>query len=69
MLLARIGHDVTVFERVAEPGPVGAGILMQPTGMTVLARLGLLDGLLDAGARIDQLWGETPSGRCVLNIA
>jgi len=38
LFLARAGHDVRVFERVAEPGPVGAGIV-QPSGQAVLARL------------------------------
>lgn len=29
VLLARDGHDVSVFERVPTPGPVGAGFLLQ----------------------------------------
>jgi 2-polyprenyl-6-methoxyphenol hydroxylase-like FAD-dependent oxidoreductase len=41
--LARQGHEVTVFERAAGPGPVGAGFLLQPSGQAVLARLGLLE--------------------------
>ncbi|MBP6841448.1 MAG: NAD(P)-binding protein, partial [Kofleriaceae bacterium] len=40
VLLARAGHVVTLFERVARPGPVGAGITLQPTGQAVLAELG-----------------------------
>ena len=43
VLLARQGHDVTVFEQAAAPGPVGAGFLLQPSGQAVLARLGLLE--------------------------
>ena len=35
----RRGHTVSVFERVAKPGPVGAGITLQPTGQAALARL------------------------------
>ena len=46
LLLARAGHQVTVYERVATPGPVGAGISLQPTGQAVLARLGLLAPIL-----------------------
>jgi 2-polyprenyl-6-methoxyphenol hydroxylase-like FAD-dependent oxidoreductase len=38
LLLARDGHRVTVFEQAREPGPVGAGILLQPTGTAVLER-------------------------------
>ena len=43
LLLAAAGHQVEVFERVPEPSPVGAGVLLQPTGQAVLARLGLLE--------------------------
>jgi 2-polyprenyl-6-methoxyphenol hydroxylase-like FAD-dependent oxidoreductase len=43
LFLARAGHDVRVFERVADPKPVGAGIIVQPSGQAVLARLGLLE--------------------------
>ena len=41
--LARAGHAVTAFEQAAEPGPVGAGLLLQPSGQRVLASFGLLD--------------------------
>jgi len=33
ILLADAGHKVTIFERFAEPHPVGAGLLLQPTGL------------------------------------
>ena len=42
-LLARAGHAVEVLERAPDPGPVGAGLLLQPTGIAVLERLGVLD--------------------------
>lgn len=54
-LLARAGHAVVVFERVAEPRPVGAGITLQPTGQATLVRLGLFDRVTARGARIDRL--------------
>jgi 2-polyprenyl-6-methoxyphenol hydroxylase-like FAD-dependent oxidoreductase len=41
--LAQNGHDVTVFEQTASPGPVGAGFLLQPSGQAALASLGLLE--------------------------
>lgn len=69
LFLARQGHDVAIFERVPDPGPVGAGILVQPTGMAVLARLGLLEAVLARGARVDRLYGETSYGRVVLDLA
>ncbi len=40
LFLARAGHAVTLYERVAVPGPAGAGIVLQPSGMAALAALG-----------------------------
>jgi 2-polyprenyl-6-methoxyphenol hydroxylase-like FAD-dependent oxidoreductase len=68
VLLARDGHEVTVFERVPQPGPVGAGFLLQPSGLQVLWRMGLLDPVLRHGARVDRLFGDTPSGRAVMDM-
>lgn len=68
VLLARDGHRIEVFERAPEPGPVGAGFLLQPTGLQVLWRMGLLDPVLAHGARIDRLQGETPCGRAVMDM-
>ena len=69
LLLARQGHEVTLFERVAEPTAVGAGLLLQPTGLAVLRRLGLLQRVLAHGSRVDRLWGLTAGGRMVLDLA
>jgi len=41
LFLSAQGHVLSVFEQAAEPGPVGTGFLLQPTGLGVLARLGL----------------------------
>jgi 2-polyprenyl-6-methoxyphenol hydroxylase-like FAD-dependent oxidoreductase len=68
LLLSRAGHDVTVFERVPEPGPVGAGIMMQPSGLLVLERLGLAGHVVARGARVSRLVCETSSGRPVLDL-
>lgn len=68
LLLARDGHKVTLFERVPQPMPVGAGILLQPTGMAVLGQLGLLDEAVVLGARIQKLYGENARGRCVMDM-
>jgi 2-polyprenyl-6-methoxyphenol hydroxylase-like FAD-dependent oxidoreductase len=68
LFLARAGHRVSLFEKVDDPGAVGAGIVLQPTGQHVLARLGLLAPILEAGARIDRLRCETDRGRTVVDI-
>ncbi len=69
LFLARAGHRVAVFERVPEPGPVGAGILVQPTGQAVLARLGLLDQVRDRAAPVTRLLSVRRSGRAVVDLA
>jgi 2-polyprenyl-6-methoxyphenol hydroxylase-like FAD-dependent oxidoreductase len=66
LLLSRQGHRVSVFEQSAAPGPVGAGFLLQPTGLAVLARLGLHEDALALGQRIEALHGQTPGGRPVM---
>jgi len=68
IFLARAGHRVTLFERAASLHPVGAGLLIQPTGMAVLARLGLLKDLLELGAPVERLHGVSASGRVVLDL-
>ncbi len=68
VLLARDGHRIEVFERASKPGPVGAGFLLQPTGLQVLWRMGLLDPVLAHGARVERLYGETPCGRAVMDM-
>ncbi len=54
-LLARQGHRVELFEGAEECRPVGAGFLLQPSGMAVLEELGLLDRVLEKAARIRRL--------------
>ncbi|HZX90119.1 MAG TPA: NAD(P)-binding protein, partial [Rudaea sp.] len=46
ILLSRDGHRVEVFEQAEQPGPVGAGFLLQPVGLHVLWEMGLLDQAL-----------------------
>ena len=51
-LLARAGHRVTVLERFDAPKPLGSGLMLQPTGLAALERLGLRDEVTALGARI-----------------
>lgn len=68
VLLSRDGHRVEVFERVQVPQPVGAGFLLQPTGLRVLWELDLLLPVLGLGAPITRLYGQTVSGRAVMDM-
>ena len=69
LFLARAGHRVTLYERVLDPRPLGAGIMLQPTGMAVLNELGLKEQVVSRGERIEALVAETPNGRRVLDLA
>lgn len=68
IFLGRQGHDLTLFEKFSAPLPLGAGLLLQPTGLEVLRRLDLLDDALRLGARIDHLYGRTSNGRPIFDI-
>jgi len=68
VFLSCAGHRVQVFERAPVLGPVGAGILLQPTGLFALAELGLLERALACGARVDRLVGHNLSGRSVMDM-
>ena len=68
LFLSRAGPRVTLFERVTAPGPVGAGLLIQPTGLYVLEQLGLAAPVRACGARVDRLLGATPRGRNVMDL-
>ncbi len=67
--LAERGVEVDLYEAVPEPRPIGAGLLLQPTGQRVLAAMGLLDEALTLGTRVDRLFGDTPTGRTVLDMS
>ncbi|MES2713715.1 MAG: NAD(P)/FAD-dependent oxidoreductase [Pseudomonadota bacterium] len=66
--LAREGHHVTLFERFPEARPVGSGLMLQPTGLAALERLGLRDAITSLGARINRLHGSTDRGATVFDL-
>lgn len=67
-LLARDGHRPVVFEKFENAAPVGSGLMIQPTGQTVLACLGKRDEIVENGAKIFRLDGRTTKGRSVLKL-
>jgi 2-polyprenyl-6-methoxyphenol hydroxylase-like FAD-dependent oxidoreductase len=68
-LLSRRGYDVTVFERFTESRPVGSGLMLQPTGLAAMQRLGLREAIEARGHRVDRLHGMTGTGRVVFNLS
>ena len=66
--LARAQHQVTLFERSASLQPVGAGLLLQPTGLRVLADLGLSEIVQACGMRVERLHGLNARGKRVMDM-
>jgi 2-polyprenyl-6-methoxyphenol hydroxylase-like FAD-dependent oxidoreductase len=66
--LSRNGNDVSLFERFERPRPIGAGILLQPTGLACLAQLGLDEKALSCGAPVNNLYGEDVNGSTIFDI-
>jgi len=69
LMLHDDGHDVAMFERFETPRPTGSGIILQPTGLTVLRELGLGEEIHRLGKRIDHMHGVSmPTEKEVLNV-
>lgn len=67
LLLDRAGHSVTLYERFDRPRPLGSGLMIQPTGLAVLDRLGLAGEVVARGSAVERLRGLTDSGRVALD--
>lgn len=68
ILLRRHGHEVELFERAPVCLPVGAGFLLQPSGMTVLKELGIHEQVAARGSRIDRLHAIERGGRLLMDL-
>ena len=69
LMLARQGRRVVVHERFEQAGPVGAGFMLQPTGLHVLDRLGLTGEVEALGQPLTHVFGrEARRGRIVLDV-
>jgi 2-polyprenyl-6-methoxyphenol hydroxylase-like FAD-dependent oxidoreductase len=68
LAFARDGHTVTVFERFSAVKPVGAGLLLQPSGLAALQALGLREAVEASGSRIARLEGRSHPDRLVLDL-
>lgn len=69
LMLRRQGREIDLIERFEQPSPVGSGLILQPTGLSVLWELGLYERIEALGHRIDRLWGtDVHSGRAVLDV-
>lgn len=69
-LASDAGHGVALIERFERPHPVGSGLVIQPVGLAVLARIGAAEAALAQGRPINRMVGhEATTGRRVLSVA
>lgn len=69
LMLARSGRDVVIFERFEAARPVGAGFMLQPSGLAVLDALGLTPAVEAMAQPITHIFGrEARRGRVVLDV-
>lgn len=68
VFLKRAGHAVTVFEQAPESRAVGAGFLMQPTGMDVLRELGIYDEVISHASKVNRLHVLEKDGRDLMEL-
>ena len=69
----RLSWKVDLYDRTAEPSAVGAGIGLQPIGMTAASNLGIYGGILRHGARVESIQTHSSrhdgGGQPVLDVA
>jgi 2-polyprenyl-6-methoxyphenol hydroxylase-like FAD-dependent oxidoreductase len=68
ILLRRQGHETVLFERTPDCKAVGAGFLLQPSGMQVLRELGILEPVLAHAAKVNRLHVLEQSGSTLLDL-
>ncbi|MGJ8677440.1 MAG: FAD-dependent oxidoreductase [Akkermansiaceae bacterium] len=68
VLLKRAGHDVHLYEQAPEPRAVGAGFLLQPSGMAVLQELGIHDKIIKHASHIHRLHVLEKDGRDLMEL-
>lgn len=68
ILLKRQGHEVCLFERAPECRAVGAGFLLQPSGMKVLREIGIHDEVLAHASKVDRLHVVDDGGDTLLEL-
>ena len=68
VLLKHAGHEVILFERAPLCKAVGAGFLLQPSGMAVLEELGIRESVLAHAGKVERLHVVTRDKRTLLDL-
>jgi 2-polyprenyl-6-methoxyphenol hydroxylase-like FAD-dependent oxidoreductase len=69
MLLGRAGHRVTIIERAAQLAPVGAGLLLQPSGQRALRQMGVLEEVVADAEPIGGIHAFTHRGHTLVELS
>lgn len=67
VLLSRQGHQISLFERAAQLENVGAGVLLQPSGLAVFRHLDCFDAAMALGAPVTALQGQLANGSLLVD--
>ncbi len=67
-LLSAAGHEVTLFEQASKCRPVGAGIMLQPSGQMVLRRLGIHDAIAKLSTPLLGMEARLASGKQLVRL-
>ncbi len=68
IFLQRQGYHVELFEKVKKPTSVGAGIMLQLSGLNVLKSIGLYDEALKYGLQVRLVHGVNQKGKKVIHL-
>eukprot|EP00903_Cladosiphon_okamuranus_P003651 g3649.t1 len=69
VFLKRDGHEVIAFEQAPVCRAVGAGFLLQPSGMEVLRELGVYDEVISHASRVGRLHVMEKDGRDLMELS
>ncbi len=68
VFLKRARHDVVVYEQAPECRAVGAGFLMQPSGLDVLRELGIYEEVVSHASKVKRLHVLEKNGRDLMEL-
>lgn len=68
-LFLKTHFDVTLFEREEVSKPLGAGIMLQPSGLAILKKLNLHDSIIKRGVYINGFSGVNTNGKVDFDIS
>jgi 2-polyprenyl-6-methoxyphenol hydroxylase-like FAD-dependent oxidoreductase len=68
VLLGRQGYRVTIIERAPKFAPIGAGLILQPSGQKALGRMGVLEEVMADAEPLEGIHAFTHRGRTLVEL-